>query len=176
MNLKRKLNLAKFAVLEKLLTTPKLAELHLLNPFIGRIIPFNKPHAFNIKKLEEHDIEIHLPLIKNNRNHLGTMHACAMATLGELSSGLLLVKHFSPANYRLIMKELNASYTYQAKTPVYSKCTLTQESIKQVLEDLSRDELTIVPLNTQIFDTDDKLVCEVKTDWQLKNWEYVKTL
>jgi acyl-coenzyme A thioesterase PaaI-like protein len=176
MSLKKKLRPLKFKALEKFLTTPGLAKFHLLDPFVSRLIPFNAPHKFKIKSLHDYEIKIYLPLIRHNKNHLGTMHACAMATLGELSSGLLVVKHFSPANYRLIMKDLHASYTYQAKTAVHSKCIILQENIKTALESLAKEEQTFVELSTQIFDKEDNKVCEVKTKWQLKNWDYVKTL
>src|SRR6187402_1605157 len=90
--------------------------LKLLNVTLSRLIPFNGPHRLHIEKIEDDSLEISLPYIRRNLNHLKGLHACALAALSEYTCGLMLSRKLPPGEFRLIMKELNMTYHYQGRT------------------------------------------------------------
>ncbi|MFN0189743.1 MAG: DUF4442 domain-containing protein, partial [Bacteroidia bacterium] len=55
--------------------------LFLLNLVLRRIIPYNAPHRFKVEKVNEESLEVSIPFIKKNKNHINGIHACALATL-----------------------------------------------------------------------------------------------
>lgn len=65
--------------------------LKILNVMLARSIPFNKPHGFTIKEIYDDGFKISLPYKRKNLNHIKGIHACALATLAEYTSGLTLM-------------------------------------------------------------------------------------
>ena len=85
----------------------------LLNVVFDRMVPFNKPHRFRILEIGDHHVKTYLPYRRRNLNHVNGLHACALATLTELSSGFLLAARLDPKKFRLILKRLEVDYLYQ---------------------------------------------------------------
>ena len=61
-----------------------------------RVIPFNAPHGLRIAAVatgpDGTAVAVVLPWRRRNRNHIGTVHACALATAAEFATGLGLVE------------------------------------------------------------------------------------
>lgn len=167
----------KFAhkIIDKLLNNPTSTSLMALNKVLTLGIPFNAPHGFKIKELSEDAVLITLPNRKLNHNHLGGVHACAMATVGEYCAGMSLLKSFGISQYRLILSDLHVKYTYQGRTDLEGVCSprqIDKDAVKKVLD---ADGKYLQKLETIIRDKNGKEVAVVTTVWQLKAWEQVKT-
>jgi hypothetical protein len=67
----------------------------LLSWVFRRVIPFNAPHGIRIASVtngpDSTAVEVLLPWRRRNRNHIDTVHACALATAAEFATGLGLV-------------------------------------------------------------------------------------
>lgn len=159
--------------LENLLKRDSSLARSALSKLLLYIIPFNRPHKFKIENLTETEAHVLLPFIRSNKNHLGTVHACSMATIGEYAAGLVLIKNFSIAENRLIMKKLDIEFFKQAKKRLFARATLgldQKENIEKELSDIGSTEI----LMTTLIETDDKvLIAKIQTTWQLKNWKKV---
>lgn len=164
-----------FKLIDKLLANPTPMNLMALDKVLRFGIPFNAPHGFKIKKLSEDEVSISLPNMKLNHNHLGGVHACAMATVGEYAAGMSLLKSFGISKYRLILSELNVKYTYQGRVTLEGVCSPRQINVEAVAKGLEESGKYLQELKTVIRDLNGKEVAEVTTVWQLKNWEQVKT-
>lgn len=149
--------------------------LFLLNLGLSRKVPFNRPHKFRVVKLTDNSIVTRLPYRTLNLNHIHSLHACALATLSEFSTGAFLLSKLDPAKYRIILKELKMEYHYQGKTDVVAHFGLTQSEINDHI---------LIPLQSGPVD----ITCEVKTKdtednhistgwitWQIKDWKKVRT-
>jgi acyl-coenzyme A thioesterase PaaI-like protein len=148
----------------------------LLNWVLGRMIPFNKPHGFRISEVGEHSVKVLLPYRKRNLNHIKGIHACALATVSEFTTGLLLIRKLDAGKYRLIMKRLEMDYHYQGKTDAYAVFTITEEWMNEnVYTPLRTQEAVVVPCEVQIFDVNENLLTTGKVYWQVKDWQKVKT-
>lgn len=166
---------AAFKIIDKLLANPTPMNLMALDKVLRFGIPFNAPHGFKIKKLGDDEVSISLPNMKLNHNHLGGVHACAMATVGEYAAGMSLLKSFGISKYRLILSELNVKYTYQGRVTLEGVCSPRQIDVDAVSRGLKESGKYLQELKTIIRDLNGKEVAVVTTVWQLKNWEQVKT-
>jgi acyl-coenzyme A thioesterase PaaI-like protein len=164
-----------YSIIDQLLRKPEGINLFLLNKFLRIGIPFNGPHNFKISKLSADEVIILLPSKRINHNHLGGVHACAMATVGEYCAGLALLKTFGISKYRLILAELNVQYLYQGRTDLVGICNPNQIHGEVVQKYLERDGQFYQHLETIIKNSEGKEVALIRTLWQLKSWEIVKT-
>ncbi|HLW58154.1 MAG TPA: DUF4442 domain-containing protein [Bacteriovoracaceae bacterium] len=163
-----------YKAIDYFLQNPSDLNLVALNKILTLGIPFNAPHGFKIKRIDDECVQIDLPHKKLNQNHLGGVHACAIATLGEFCAGLSILKHFGISQYRLIMSELNAQYTYQARKHLTGKC-IQHFDQEQVRKDLEAEGKSSQTLKTIIYDLDGQEVAVVTTTWQIKKWGLVRT-
>ena len=151
----------------------KLSRLALDN-LLRVVIPFNTPHGFSFKKLSDEEVQISLPNFKLNHNHLGGIHACAIATLGEFCAGMTLVKHLGLSRYRFILSELSVKYHLQGRTGLTGVAKMSRERIDEIKQLLTEQEKVLVEHNTEILNRHGEKVADVKTVWQLKDWNKVQ--
>jgi acyl-coenzyme A thioesterase PaaI-like protein len=164
-----------YRMIDKLLANPTPLNVMALDKVLKVGIPFNAPHGFKIKTLNKDAVVIALPNNKLNHNHIGGIHACAMATVGEYCAGMSLLTSFGISKYRLILTELNVKYTYQGRVDLEGFCSPQQIDVEKVTKGLLSEDKYLQELKTIIRDLNGKEVAEVTTVWQLKNWEKVKT-
>lgn len=146
----------------------------LLQRVFNQGIPFNLPHGFKFLKIEDHEAILELPFKRKNKNHLGGVHACAMATLGEYPAGLLLIKNLGSKKYRVILKSLNVEYSKQGRESLLGKATISDSQIDSAKAELEKDGKALIEVKTEILaKSDQDIVAEVTTLWQLKTWESV---
>ena len=150
--------------------------LWLLNIALLRLVPFNKPHNLKITAVKKDGITVTARNINKNKNHIGGIHACVLATLCEYVSGLSLLSKLDPKQYRIILKHIHMTYHYQAKKPVSVTFGLTQEEIAQsILQPLGTEEKIFREFIVEAYDTDQNHICTGKINWQIKAWKNVKT-
>lgn len=150
--------------------------LRLLNWQMRRMIPFNKPHGFQIMELTDTEIRTRIPYTKRNFNHIKGLHATAMATLCEFTSGFLLISRIDPRKYRIILTKLKMEYFYQGKTDGFGSFRLSDEWIEEnIYKVLESDESTVVECPVKIVDSQGNHLATGISHWQVKNWLKVKT-
>lgn len=164
-----------FKLIDKLLANPTPVNVMALDKVLTLGIPFNAPHGFKIKEISPEAVVITLPNRKLNHNHLGAIHACAMATVGEFCAGMSILQSFGISKYRLIMSEMNVKYTYQGKTDLEGICSPLQINKDLVEQKLLEEGRITQTLETLIRDKNGKEIAVVTTTWQIKSWDQVKT-
>ncbi len=148
----------------------------LLSMGLNRMVPFNYPHKFKIEEISDHHLKTVLPYIKRNLNHLKGLHACAMATLAEVTTGFLLISRLDPKKYRLILKKLELEYHYQAKMEAYARFEITPQWMEEkIITPLNNDGVVLLPCTIEIFDRRDNHLATGVAHWQIKDWKKVKT-
>ncbi len=130
-------------------------------------IPFNKPHRFRIGSLAEGAASVEAPPRRWNRNHLGTVHACALATIGEFAAGLALLGAFDPSEYRLIMSRLEVDYTRRAKGRILAAAAVELVTLRA---DLAASGVALSVVESELRDGEGEVVARVRTHWQVKSW------
>lgn len=136
-------------------------------------IPFNRPHRFRIVTLAPGSARVIAPFRRSNRNHLGTVHACALATIGEFAAGLALLGAFDPADYRLIMSRLEVDYTRRAGSVITSAAELPAAELEEVRLRLKEEGVARRVVVSRLVDARGEEVAVVKTHWQIKAWKTI---
>ncbi|AHM59876.1 hypothetical protein D770_08065 [Flammeovirgaceae bacterium 311] len=150
--------------------------LWILNQVLSRMIPFNLPHKFEILEISDLHIKTMLPYRRKNKNHIGGLHACALATLSEYSTGVLLLSGLNPKEYRIILKNLDIAFFYQGKMDAFATWRINPEYIQEsVLEPLKSAESVVLPCEIKIHDKQGNHLSTARVFWQIKPWAKVKT-
>ena len=148
----------------------------ILNVFLNRLIPFNQPHGFSVMEIENYRIKTLLPYKRRNFNHIKGLHACALATLSEFTTGFLLISRLDMKRYRLILQRLEMDYLYQGKMGATAEFTISEEWLKEkVYEPLTKQEAIVIPCEVKIHDNKGNHLTTGKVFWQIKDWNKVKT-
>jgi acyl-coenzyme A thioesterase PaaI-like protein len=161
-----------------LIEKAKASKFHLwmLNTGLNRMIPFNKPHGLRILEIGDHYLKSILPYKHRNFNHIRGIHACALATLSEFTTGFLLLINLDAAKYRLIMQKLTMEYHYQAKMDAFAYFSVDEKWMQEkVTSVLQSAEKVAVDCTIEIYDSDNNHLATGTVTWQIKNWSKVKT-
>ncbi len=147
--------------------------LYLLNIVLRRIIPYNAPHRFKVEKVNEESLEVSIPFIKKNKNHINGIHACALATLCEYISGLSLARALPPENYRLILQTIHVDYLYQGKTKLLARFGIDEQKLNEIKSALKENDAVVKEYSVSVYDTAENHICTGKITWQIKEWSKV---
>ena len=150
--------------------------LWVLNQGLDRMIPFNIPHGFRIIEIRDTFIKTKLPYKRKNKNHIGGLHACALATLSEFTTGVLLLTGLDAKKYRIILKTLEVDYHYQGKMDAFASFRLEPEELKEkVYKPLETEEAVTFPCEVSIHDLKGNHLTTARVYWQIKDWTKVRT-
>jgi acyl-coenzyme A thioesterase PaaI-like protein len=150
--------------------------LWLLNWSFDRMIPFNRPHGFKITEIGSHHVKTRLPYKTKNLNHLKGLHACALATLTEITGGFIFVTQLDPSRYRIILKKLEVDYLYQGKTDATAEFRISETWMEEnVIAPLRTAASVEVISAVNIQDEKGNKLTQGRATWQIKSWDKVKT-
>jgi hypothetical protein len=116
------------------------------------------------------------PIERSILNHIKGIHACALATLSEFTTGFLLLIKLDPKKYRLIMQKLVMEYHYQAKMDTFATFSISDEWLeKSIFKPLDSEAKVIIDCVIKIHDSEGNHLSTGTVTWQIKKWEKVKT-
>ena len=145
-----------------------------LNMALSWRVPFNHPHGFKVVAIAG-GMRVRIPYWHANRNHLGGLHACALATGAELCSGVALLEHLDPRAQRLIMASLRMDYHKQARRPVHAECLTDGAALARSTAELERDGVARYESRIELHDGTGMHVATGTVTWQLKKWTHVRS-
>lgn len=149
--------------------------LWLLNAALLRTVPFNKPHRLKVTKIGGDEVAITARNIRPNHNHIRGIHACVLSTLCEYVSGLSLLLHLSPKEYRIILKNIHMTYHFQAKSDTTVTFRLSRQQVEEmILKPLESREALFHEFTVEAYDTEQNHICTGLINWQIKSWKNVK--
>ena len=148
----------------------------LLNFSLNRMIPFNKPHDFEVMEIAKDRIKVLLPYKRKNFNHIRGLHACALATVSEFTTGFLLVSNLDQKKYRLIMQRLEMDYHYQGKMDAFAEFAVSAEWLSEkIYTPLITEDAVVVICEVKIHDSAGNHLTTGHVHWQIKDWKKVRT-
>jgi len=148
----------------------------ILNLVLNRMIPFNKPHGFKVLEISKQEVKTFIPYKRRNFNHIRGLHATALATLSEFTTGLMLLNVLGTKNYRIILQRLDIEYHYQGKMDATASFKVMDEWLNEtVYRPLEHQDSVIVPCRVMVHDTEGNQLSAATIYWQLKPWTKVKT-
>lgn len=121
------------------------------------------PHAarmgFRVQSLSPTNIAVTMPDKRANRNHLRSIHAMALAHLGEFTTGLLLLYAVSPLGYRTILTSYEIEYLRKARGTITGRAKLK-------LPKGSLDKKTVT-VEAQLVDAHGEVVARSRAGWRI---------
>ena len=137
-------------------------------------IPFNAPHGISFVEISGNRVKMKMANKRSNHNHIGTMHACSIATLGEFPAGLNLLKNLSAQSFRFVLVKLQIDYHHHGSTDLFGVCDI-DDSTRDLIESKKKSgESFEITLTTEVSNTKDRAIASVHTTWQVKPWGQVK--
>lgn len=125
---------------------------------LGRTAPYSGTIKAEVLSLEPGSVQVALKDRRSVRNHLNSVHAIALANLGELASGLAMISAVPP-NTRAIVVNLEIEYLKKARGRLIATGSATPpESISESINSLALAEIK---------DTEGDIVSRVKVHWRL---------
>ncbi len=120
----------------------------LISHGIGLIAPYSGSIGARVVTLAEGHATLRMPDRRSNRNHLASIHACALSTLAETTAGLSVL-YSLPRGMRGIAVHLGIDYHAKARGPIVAT---TQWSVPASGQTVERD------IVVQITDLDEQRV------------------
>lgn len=95
-------------------------------------IPFAQRSGIEATRLSKEGIDLKMPLAPN-RNHVGTMYAGALFTLGEMMGGAVAMVYFIEHNLIPIVKAFNIKFVKPATTDITTTYAMTDEEVQRII-------------------------------------------
>jgi len=147
--------------------------LWILNATLRFLIPFNAPHGIRIRSLTRNTIAVELPFKRANKNHVGGLHACALATASEFATGVVLLQQLGD-NYRILMKSLQMEYVYQGRTAAVIEFSVETGWIeREIISPLNTVESVVIEVTARATDITGNHLCTGIVRWHVKRWDRV---
>jgi acyl-coenzyme A thioesterase PaaI-like protein len=118
--------------------------------------------------IQRWDTETAVVNLKNRwhvQNHIGGIHATAMATLAESATGMLF-SLYVPDTHLPLLKSMKVSYTARAAGNLQAVATLTEEQ-KSLIQSTDKGSVT-VPVKVTDSDGKEPIQCEMEWAWTKK--------
>lgn len=118
---------------------------------VGRLVPYSGSIGARVEDLRPGYARLTLRDRRKVRNHLGSLHAIALANLGELTTGLAVIAGMPPKS-RSILRGLEVYYEKKARGLLTSTCSCelvsptenTEYTIKAEIRDGAGDVVSVV--------------------------------
>jgi acyl-coenzyme A thioesterase PaaI-like protein len=142
---------------------------------LGLVSPFNSHLKARILDWSRESTTLEVRLHRGVKNHVGGIHAGAIFTLGETCAGLIIIKNFSFNEYRPIMSDVTVHFSKQARGTIVGVARVDRASLSKVEQGLKKGLPQMLELDTEILNSKNELIASVKTKWQIKSWDQIKT-
>lgn len=142
--------------------------------FLSYLSPFNR--HLKAKMLEWNNSKCTIAVRRRwrVRNHVGSVHAGALFTLGETCAGLVIIRNFPFGKYRPLMSDVRVNYSKQARGDVVGECIIAPEEIARMHENFKLEQVPSTEIVTNIYNADKEIIAVVTTVWQVKPWGLVR--
>lgn len=137
--------------------------------------PFNRHLKAQMVEWNDNRTVIKVRRIRRVRNHVGSIHAGALFTLGETCAGLTIVRNFPFARFRPLMSDVSVTYSKQARGDVTGVCDISPADIANMHKTIMAEGVATLRVTTNILNTDNEIIAVVTTVWQVKAWQLVRT-
>jgi len=134
-------------------------------------LPFNRPHKIRVLESGPLGAVVGLPSRRSNTNHLGGMHACAIATALEYCSGLTVLMEKEMSGYRIIMSRIEVDYL--ARPQGDCRASVPDGVDAQFLKELAAQGVARTVVTAVLHDASSREVARAQVHWQLKRWDLI---
>lgn len=155
-------------MVQKTESLPAFARAQLLTLAFGRVIPYVRTSGVRVESLSADRSVVSIPNAKHVRNHIGGLHAVAMALVAESATGYVVGMNV-PDDAVPVIKSMKIDYPKRAKGGLRAVATLTPEQI-EAIRTQPKGEVTVAITVTDESDRQ-PIQCEMIWAWTPKRRE-----
>ena len=130
----------------------------ILSRLVSFAVPYSASMGANILEMREGSAVVSLPDRRRVRNHLNSIHALALANLGEMTANLALIT-LCPENGRFIVTRMETDYLKKARGELLCTCDIPT--------DLPWETVERTAATANIVDSSGEVVTRVTIYWKL---------
>lgn len=138
----------------------------LLSKTFGRVVPMVGSAKIRYQEVSASKVVVSMANHKAMQNHIGQIHACAMALLAETATGFVTAMNV-PDSAVVLIKSLKVDFKRPTKGAMTAVATLTPEQ-QELMQSLEKGETLV-----QVIVTDESgeapIQCEMLWAWIAKN-------
>ena len=149
-------------LLDTLEHLPRAASARLFSFGFGRLVPFVATAGVRIEEVTEGQVVVSVKNRRSVRNHVGGVHAAAVALLAETASGLLVGRNLPDSSLPLI-KSMRLQFVRRNQGSFRAVATLTPAQV-DTLRSAPKGEL-VVPVSLSDERGEDPVTCEMLWAW-----------
>ncbi|MES2614620.1 MAG: DUF4442 domain-containing protein [Bdellovibrionota bacterium] len=131
----------------------------IFSKIVGQAIPYTGSISPIVQKIENGFAVVTLKDRKAVRNHLDSIHAIALANVGEFTTGLSVISQLN-GKAKAILVRIEAEYLKKARGDV------TAEATSHIPENLTQD--TEFKVIANIKNLQNEIVCKVTAIWRVR--------
>lgn len=133
-----------------------------LTLMMGRMVPFVGTSGLRVDELTEERAVIRVPSARKVHNHIGGVHAAAMALVAETATGFVAGMN-TPDTAIPLIRSLKVTYTRRTKGGLRAEATLTAEQRERMRTDPKGD--VTVPVVVTDESGEQPIQCEMVWAW-----------
>lgn len=133
----------------------KIAGNLVYSTLIGLAAPYSASVRPTVNYFDNTKITCSIQESRSLKNPFNSIHALALANLGELTSGLLMMDYLKDTKQRGIVTNISADYSTKARGVIKACCDI---------DALDKDGV----ITSKLYDEKNTLVCTVRCTWTMK--------
>lgn len=138
----------------------------LLSKTFGRIVPMVGSARIRYEQVSPSQVIVSMANHKAMQNHIGQVHACAMALLAETATGFVTAMNV-PDSAIVLIKSIKIDYKRPTKGAMRAVATLTPEQ-QQLMQNSEKGE-TLVQVSVTDESGEEPIQCEMLWAWIAKS-------
>lgn len=154
--------------------SPKLSR-NLTMAFLNKLSPFNCHLGAKLIEWTDDKALIFVKKKRGVQNHVKSVHAGALFTLGETCAGLVIIRNFPFEKFRPLMSDVRVTYSKQARGDVWGEAVAALGVMQKAHDVFNSGEVPIIEMTTNIMNNQKEVIAIVTTIWQVKPWTLVRT-
>ncbi len=136
-------------------------------PLLEGTIQIIKEMGIHIEEMRDRYVKVVLPLAPNI-NHIGTMYAGSLFTVGEYVGGPIFVASFDPTKYYPIVKSLSIQYRRPVTTDVTVEASLSAEEVEVIQREADAKGKADWKMDLELKDGSGQICCLMQGVWQMR--------
>jgi thioesterase domain-containing protein len=136
-------------------------------PLLEGIVNVIKEMGIHIEEMRDRHVKVVLPLAPN-LNHIGTMYAGSLFTVGEYLGGPMFVASFDHTKYYPIVKAMSIQYRRPATTDVTVEASLSEAAVEAIQKEADEKGKADWTMDLEVKDKSGQVCCLVQGVWQMR--------
>ena len=136
-----------------------------LAAYFESVIDIVKYMGLKVISMKERHVKLLMPL-KRNINHVGSMYAGSLFTLGEIMGGAIFFASFDIGQYYPLVKEVQIRYRKPALTDITVETTLSEDQVEKILKEIKVKGKADFNLDLELIDANREVVSLMQGIWQ----------